>query len=101
MTQRSFGPAYGRLDPRDLTAVSRRRFLAGGAAGLLVGFAGRRKAWAAGGEEPSLKAIGGGNERTGDAFNGFAPGGFIRIAPDNSITFVIPSTEMGQGIYTG
>jgi isoquinoline 1-oxidoreductase beta subunit len=84
----------------DLTAVSRRRFLVGGAAGLMIGFSGRRKAWA-GGEEPSLKVIGGGSQKTGDAFQGFAPGGFIRIAPDNAITFVIPSTEMGQGIYTG
>lgn len=81
--------------------ATRRRFLAGGAVGLMVGFVwGRNKAWAAG-EEPSLKAIAGGNQQTGDAFKGFNPGGFIRIAPDNAITFVIPNTEMGQGIYTG
>lgn len=94
------GPAYGLLQPKDLTRASRRRFLQGSA--LVMGFAwlGRRKAHAAG-EEPSLKVIGGGGEDVGNAFEGFAPGGFIRIGRDGSIVFVIPSTEMGQGIYTG
>jgi isoquinoline 1-oxidoreductase beta subunit len=94
------GPSYGLLDAADLTVSSRRRFLQG--TGLLMGFVwlGRKKAFAAG-EEPSLKVIGGGGEDTGNAFEGFAPGGFIRIGRDGSITFVIPSTEMGQGIYTG
>jgi len=32
--------------------------------------------------------------------NGFAPNAFIRIAPDGQITFVMASTECGQGIYT-
>lgn len=45
--------------------------------------------------------IGGGGENTGDAFEGFAPGDFIRIGRDGSIIFVMHSTEMGQGIYTG
>jgi isoquinoline 1-oxidoreductase beta subunit len=31
----------------------------------------------------------------------FAPNAFVRIAPDDSITFVIGKSEMGQGIYTG
>jgi isoquinoline 1-oxidoreductase beta subunit len=94
------GPAYGVLAPEDLTRATRRRFLQG--SGLLMGFVwlGRSKAHAAG-EEPSLKAIGGGGEDVGNAFEGFAPGGFIRIGRDGSIVFVIPSTEMGQGIYTG
>lgn len=95
-------PTYVRLNGVDLTVPTRRRFLGGGAAGLIVGFVSLapRKA-RAGGEEPSLKVIGGGSDETGAAFKGFAPGGFIRIAPDNTITFIIPSVEMGQGVYTG
>jgi isoquinoline 1-oxidoreductase beta subunit len=94
------GPTYGRLETGDLTAATRRRFLQG--SGLLMGFVwlGRGKAHAAG-EEPSLKVIGGGGEDVGNAFEGFAPGGFIRIGRDETISFIIPSTEMGQGIYTG
>jgi isoquinoline 1-oxidoreductase beta subunit len=30
----------------------------------------------------------------------FAPNAFIRIAPDNHITFIMSHTEVGQGIYT-
>jgi isoquinoline 1-oxidoreductase subunit beta len=30
----------------------------------------------------------------------FAPNAFIRIAPDDSVTLVMPSVEMGQGAYT-
>lgn len=100
MTKTIMGPSYGKLEADDLTVATRRRFLKG--AGLVMGFVwlGRKKAFAAG-EEPSLKVIGGGGEDIGNAFEGFAPGGFIRIGRDGSITFVIPSAEMGQGIYTG
>ncbi|MBB2204828.1 xanthine dehydrogenase family protein molybdopterin-binding subunit [Gluconacetobacter takamatsuzukensis] len=31
----------------------------------------------------------------------FAPNAFVRIAPDGSITLILPNVEMGQGIYTG
>jgi isoquinoline 1-oxidoreductase beta subunit len=37
----------------------------------------------------------------GAAGRAFAPNAFVRIAPDDSITFVIGKSEMGQGIYTG
>src|ERR1700710_2690542 len=30
-----------------------------------------------------------------------APNAFIRIDPDGTITFIMPDTEFGQGIYTG
>jgi isoquinoline 1-oxidoreductase subunit beta len=30
----------------------------------------------------------------------FAPNAFVRIKPDDSITFVMPQVEMGQGTYT-
>ena len=30
----------------------------------------------------------------------FAPNAFIRIAADNTVTFIIPKSEMGQGVYT-
>jgi CO/xanthine dehydrogenase Mo-binding subunit len=63
-----------------------------------------QKVWAqtGGGEQPSLRAIEGQVEGgdTGDAFQGFAPGGFVRIAPDGKITLLIPNIEMGQGIHT-
>jgi len=97
----SSGPSFARIEPASLSETSRRRFLQGG--GLLLAFAGfgRGKAYAAG-EQRGLRAIqnatGGGN--TGDAFQGFAPGGFIRIARDGSITLIAPNAEMGQGIYT-
>ena len=98
MPTRQHGPAYGLILPANLTIASRRRFLTGGA--LLLGFAwGQNKAWAKG-EEPSLRAITPGHDETGKAFDGFSPGGFIRIGKDR-IVFIIPSTEMGQGIYTG
>ncbi|MFC7399833.1 molybdopterin cofactor-binding domain-containing protein [Chelatococcus sp. GCM10030263] len=95
------GPSYARIDAEMLTLTSRRRLLQGG--GLLLAFAafGRTKAHAAG-EQPGLLSIqnttGGGD--TGDAFQGFAPGGFIRIGPDGSIDLIAPNVEMGQGIYT-
>ncbi len=30
----------------------------------------------------------------------FAPNAFIRITPDNQITFLMSHTEVGQGVYT-
>jgi isoquinoline 1-oxidoreductase beta subunit len=95
-TRALFGPAYGRVEAAPLR---RRGLLAGG---LVLAFAalGRTKAHAAG-EQPGLQALqnttGGGN---GAAFKGFAPGGFIRIAPDGGVTLIMPNAEMGQGIYT-
>jgi isoquinoline 1-oxidoreductase beta subunit len=35
-----------------------------------------------------------------DAAAGPAPTAFIRIAPDNSVTLIMPDTECGQGIWT-
>jgi isoquinoline 1-oxidoreductase beta subunit len=95
------GPSYARIDPGKLTASSRRRLLQAG--GLLVAFAaiGRTKAFAAG-EQPgllSLQNVTGGGE-DGEAFQGFAPGGFIRIGRDGRIALIAPNVEMGQGIYT-
>jgi isoquinoline 1-oxidoreductase beta subunit len=96
------GPAYGLLDACDLTEPSRRRFLVAGA--LMMGFAASPKAWAqrvGHGEQPTLLAITPNGPDLGSAFQGFAPGGFIRIPREGKITFIIPSVEMGQGIYTG
>jgi len=101
-------PAYGVIEADDLSTASRRRFLQAGA--FMFGFAAlgqTTKAWAqpngqqSQGEEPSLRALTPGGPTSGAAFNGFAPGGFIRIPHEGKITFIIPSTEMGQGIYTG
>jgi len=95
-------PAYGLIEPDDLSIPSRRRFLIAGA--LMMGFAGSQKAWAQAkglGEQPTLRAITPGGPDKGAAFAGFAPGGFIRIPREGKVTFIIPSVEMGQGIYTG
>ena len=89
--------------PPSLEGVpSRRRFLTGAA--LTIGFAileQPRRAWAQSqAEDSSLHALATGIE-PGDAFDGFAPGGFIRIPRTGKITLVMPFVEMGQGIYTG
>lgn len=96
------GPSYGVLTADDLSVPTRRRFLVAGA--LMMGFAAAPKAWAQSkgqGEQPTLRAITPGGPEQGAAFQGFAPGGFIRIPREGKITFIIPSVEMGQGIYTG
>lgn len=72
------------------SGLSRRGFLqAGAAAGLVLGLQLSlvKKAFAADA----------GTAPAGD----FAPNAFIRIAPDNTITFVIKHFEMGQGATTG
>lgn len=87
-------PAYGLLRAENLSAASRRRFLQTGA--LMIGFVwvGTGKALARGPRQLDL------TEALKDDFKGFAPGGFIRIPREGKITFIIPSTEMGQGVYT-
>ncbi|WP_077960758.1 xanthine dehydrogenase family protein molybdopterin-binding subunit [Ensifer adhaerens] len=63
-------------------AVSRRQLLIGASltgAGLVIGF------------KPHAVAA---------ASEPFAPNAFIRIPQEGKITFVMPSVEMGQGIYT-
>lgn len=97
MTSRH-GPAYGLVDPAAARGFSRRAALRGAA--LMLGYAAvARKAWAAG-EQPSLRIYADGVMETGDAFEGFAPGGFIRIGSDGAIQLIVPNVEMGQGIYT-
>ncbi|WDZ78810.1 molybdopterin-dependent oxidoreductase [Ensifer adhaerens] len=63
-------------------AVSRRQLLIGATltgAGLMIGFR----------PQPSAAQV-----------QPFAPNAFIRIPPEGKIAFVMPSVEMGQGIYT-
>jgi isoquinoline 1-oxidoreductase beta subunit len=57
------------------------------------------RAWAVA-PEPDLAAIGA-MDAQATGFRGFVPDGFIRIGSDDRIVFVVPSVEMGQGIYTG
>ena len=71
-----------------MTTVSRREFvtvLAAVGGGLLLGYPveGGQRAVSPGATSP-----------------GFAPSGFIRIAPDGGITLIMPQVEMGQGTYT-
>lgn len=64
------------------TAISRRGFLIGSAltaSGLLIGIGAARPAHASG---------------------FFAPNAFIRIPSEGKVVLVMPSVEMGQGIYT-
>jgi len=61
--------------------ISRRQLIVGG---LLVAFA------------SSARAIAATSEATGPS----AIGGFVRISQEGGISLVMPSVEMGQGIYT-
>jgi len=66
---------------------TRRNFLKVGAAvggGLIVG----------------LRMPGNARAEAADAGAAFAPNAFIRITPDDKITFIMSHTEVGQGIYT-
>ena len=77
--------------------VSRRDLLAGA---LVIGFAMKNaaNAWAA---EPNVLAgNGAAGPGSGIKIPSFAPNGFIRIGRDGRILLVMPSAEMGQGIYT-
>jgi isoquinoline 1-oxidoreductase subunit beta len=69
------------------TGISRRGLLRGGAAfasGLLIGVA-----------LPSARARAGELGPVGARFDAF-----IHIAPDDTVTFTLPSVEMGQGVHT-
>jgi isoquinoline 1-oxidoreductase beta subunit len=70
--------------------VSRRGFLkvAGGAAGgLVLGL--------------SMGASGDAQAQAGPPSRPFAPGAFVRVAPDGKITLISKNPEIGQGIKTG
>ncbi|HWN78124.1 MAG TPA: molybdopterin cofactor-binding domain-containing protein, partial [Bradyrhizobium sp.] len=62
-------------------AISRRELIVGG---LVVAFAGRAHA----------------RSERADATGPSALGGFVRISRQGRISLVMPSVEMGQGIYT-
>jgi isoquinoline 1-oxidoreductase beta subunit len=84
-------------DTPQASKVSRRDLLAGA---LVIGFAMKNaaKAWAA---EPNVSAANGAaGLDSGSEIPSFAPNGFISIGRDGRILLVMPSTEMGQGIYT-
>ena len=85
------------VDESDVPLLRRRGFLRGGAA-LLLGFCLPKSADAmlAMGELPAAGAM----DAAAAGFDGFVPDGFIRIGKDGRIIFVVPSSEMGQGIAT-
>ncbi|HVW93629.1 MAG TPA: xanthine dehydrogenase family protein molybdopterin-binding subunit [Devosia sp.] len=98
MINRTRREGYGLVDTKNLPAATRRQFLKGG--GMLLAFSmlGGSKALAA------FEYVGGIDPKEWDehaGFHGFAPNGFIRIGKDNEIVLIMPSAEMGQGIYTG
>src|SRR4051812_45900524 len=83
--------------------TDRRRLLLGGGLVLGVAFGGRR-ALGQSRVNPSGPQPVSNDEvavAAGQAFRGFAPDAFIRVAEDNTVTLIIPNVEMGQGIYTG
>lgn len=67
--------------------LSRRTLLKAGASLTLAIVAG-----------PALVACSG---NTGNSSSTLAPGHFLSIADDGTITVISPNTEMGQGVYTG
>lgn len=70
----------------DVTQLTRRRFLQAGAAGALVlGF---------------HLPLGGRYAGAQDAESAELVNAWLRIDPDNTITIRVPSSEMGQGVYT-
>ena len=78
------------LDRGDAQGLSRRGFikLAGGATGgLVIGLA--------------VGLPGTGRAQSGPPSRPFAPGAFVRIAPDGKITLISKNPEIGQGIKTG
>ncbi|ORE93277.1 xanthine dehydrogenase family protein molybdopterin-binding subunit [Aurantimonas sp. 22II-16-19i] len=98
----SLAAAFHKSVPTTDLRLTRRRLLGGG---LTIAFAASplgRKVWAQGGEEPSLLSIqrNVAGDDTGDAFQGFAPGGFVRIGAEGDVSLIIPNIEMGQGIHT-
>ena len=76
--------------PHTARSLSRRGFLkvAGGAAGgLVLGL--------------SLGVPGDAQAQSGPPPRPFAPGAFVRVAPDGKITLISKNPEIGQGIKTG
>lgn len=70
----------------EITHLTRRRFLQAGAAGALVlGF---------------HLPLGGRYAAAQDAESAELVNAWLRIDPDNTITIRVPSSEMGQGVYT-
>jgi isoquinoline 1-oxidoreductase beta subunit len=76
--------------------ISRRDLLTGA---LVIGFA-LKNAAKARATELYVPAADGARLGSGSEIHSFAPNGFIRIGRDGRILLVMPSTEMGQGIYT-
>ena len=76
-----------------MTTQTRRQFLAS-SAGLVIGVALPLKGRAQSGAAAVMT--------TGEAAEGtFAPNAFIRVAPDDTVTFLCKHIEFGQGPYTG
>ena len=82
--------------PLVLRTVSRRTFLrslGGAGAGLVLGVTWRDASAQASGAAAILRAE---PSKAGTAFNGF-----VRVAPDNTVTVLVKHIEFGQGPYTG
>ena len=76
-----------------MTTQTRRQFLAS-SAGLVIGLSLPLKGRAQSGAAAVMSS--------GETAEGsFAPNAFVRIAPDNTVTFICKHIEFGQGPYTG
>src|SRR5207237_1964860 len=51
-------------------------------------------------DKPPEAAVGSATTRASDQSPRLAPNGFIRIARDGSVTFIVHKVEMGQGTFT-
>ncbi len=80
-------------EPRGITRRAFLRSLGGAGAGLIIGVHWRDADAQASGAAAIMRAE---PSAAGPAFNGF-----VRVAPDNTVTVLIKHLEMGQGPYTG
>ncbi|MFD1341968.1 xanthine dehydrogenase family protein molybdopterin-binding subunit [Litorisediminicola beolgyonensis] len=78
-----------------MTVQNRRQFLAS-SAGLVIGLSLPMGARAQSGAAAVMTEDGASSEG-----GPFAPNAFVRIAPDNTVTFLCKHIEFGQGPYTG
>ncbi|GAB5381395.1 MAG: xanthine dehydrogenase family protein molybdopterin-binding subunit [Aliiglaciecola sp.] len=74
-------------DNKTLSSLSRRRFIQGSAAGLVIGV--------------HLPMFVGKSAFASPASNDLAANAFVRVNSDNTVTVLIKHIEFGQGAYTG
>jgi isoquinoline 1-oxidoreductase beta subunit len=92
-------PKAGTIEQTEAVNLGRRRALQSG--GLAVAFLWLGGAGLASASVNARRQPGDAAAALADGNPAFAPNAFIRVGTDGSIRLVMPSVEMGQGIYTG